>query len=213
MITASALKIIAMITMFADHVGYLLFPDIILFRVIGRIAFPIYAYLIGEGCRYSRDKKKYFRNIGLTLIAFQIIHFAVNGYFRWCVLLGFLLAVVFSMVLEWSKEKWETRYLMPTLAGFGLFLVSLFLMPDYYIFCFTLPITAYLIENKYLRLLIFGIQLVLLGLLWYPQMYALLAMIPLLLYNGKQGKMRCKTLFYVFYPLHYAILGLISIFI
>ena len=208
--TASVLKFIAMITMLIDHIGCVLFPDVVFLRIIGRLAFPIYAYLIGEGCRYSKNKKKYLRNIALTFGAFQTVHFVVSGHFKLCVLFGFSLAVLFSIVFEWSKKCGGNRYLFASFVGAMLLTISLVAMPDYYIFCFTLPLTSYLINNKYLRLLVFGIQLVLMCFLWYIQIYALFSLILLFLYNGKQGKMRCKALFYVFYPLHYAILGLIA---
>lgn len=55
-ISATALKIIGMIAMTIDHIGYFLFPQIEAFRIIGRIAYPIFAYMIAEGCRYTRNK-------------------------------------------------------------------------------------------------------------------------------------------------------------
>lgn len=58
-ISATALKIIGMIAMTIDHIGYFLFPQIEAFRIIGRIAYPIFAYMIAEGCRYTRNKVKY----------------------------------------------------------------------------------------------------------------------------------------------------------
>ena len=46
----NVLKIIACITMLIDHMGVLLFPKITILRIIGRIAFPIFAFLLAEGC-------------------------------------------------------------------------------------------------------------------------------------------------------------------
>ena len=53
------LKMLALITMTCDHVGLQLFPDILIFRIIGRLAMPIYAFMIAEGCRHTRNRKKY----------------------------------------------------------------------------------------------------------------------------------------------------------
>ena len=50
----NTLKIIAALAMLADHVGYLLFPDVTVLRIIGRLAFPIFAFTIAEGCKYTR---------------------------------------------------------------------------------------------------------------------------------------------------------------
>lgn len=54
------LKLIAAFTMLLDHAGILLFPRVTLFRILGRLAYPIYAYMIAEGCRYTRNKLRYF---------------------------------------------------------------------------------------------------------------------------------------------------------
>ena len=60
-IDSFTLKMIAMLSMLADHIGAVLFPEQILFRVIGRLAFPIFAYTLVEGFFYTHDIKKYIR--------------------------------------------------------------------------------------------------------------------------------------------------------
>ena len=57
----NVLKIIALITMLIDHIGLVFFPGIEIFRIIGRISFPIFAFMIAEGCEHTENKKKYFR--------------------------------------------------------------------------------------------------------------------------------------------------------
>jgi len=44
--------------MTVDHLGFILFPSLIILRIIGRIAFPIFAYMIAEGCRYTKNEKR-----------------------------------------------------------------------------------------------------------------------------------------------------------
>jgi len=63
------LKFIAMLTMLIDHIGYLFFPAALWLRIIGRISFPIFAFLIARGYRYTSDKKKY----ALRLFVFGLI--------------------------------------------------------------------------------------------------------------------------------------------
>ena len=65
------LKLIAMIAMLVDHTGKMFFPQYNLMRVLGRIAFPIYAYCIAVGCVYSRDRFKYLSRIVLIGIISQ----------------------------------------------------------------------------------------------------------------------------------------------
>ena len=60
---ATALKLIGVVTMTIDHIGYILFPKLALLRIIGRLAYPVFAYLIAEGCTYSRYKTKYFLSV------------------------------------------------------------------------------------------------------------------------------------------------------
>ena len=63
MLSSTVLKLIAAVTMFIDHAGLILFPQYRIFRIIGRLAFPIYAYCIAEGFRYTRNRKKYFLRV------------------------------------------------------------------------------------------------------------------------------------------------------
>ena len=72
-INAFTLKMIATVAMLIDHIGAVLFPQIEILRIIGRIAFPIFAYMIAEGCVHTKSKKKYF----LTKIA-RIMSIIVN---------------------------------------------------------------------------------------------------------------------------------------
>ena len=58
------LKIIACASMLCDHMGYLLFPQAVWLRYIGRLAMPLFAFFIGEGCRYTHDRKQYLLRIG-----------------------------------------------------------------------------------------------------------------------------------------------------
>ena len=67
-IDSFTLKMIAMLSMLADHIGAVLFPEQILFRVIGRLAFPIFAYTLVEGFFYTHDIKKYMCRIGILAL-------------------------------------------------------------------------------------------------------------------------------------------------
>lgn len=60
------LKLIAILTMFIDHLGAAIFPEYRSMRVIGRIAFPIFAYCIAVGCIYTRNIAKYALRVFLV---------------------------------------------------------------------------------------------------------------------------------------------------
>ena len=58
--TGNQLKIVALLAMTCDHVGKLLLPQVEILQIFGRLAFPIFAYMIAEGCVHTKSKKKYF---------------------------------------------------------------------------------------------------------------------------------------------------------
>lgn len=70
--TGFHLKLIALTTMFIDHIGAVFFPQVTLLRVIGRISFPLYAFLIAEGCRYTRDRGRYALGLGAFALISEI---------------------------------------------------------------------------------------------------------------------------------------------
>ena len=63
-LSGNQLKLIALAAMTIDHIGAYLIPDMVIFRIIGRIAFPIFAYMLAEGCRYTRNRMKYMLVLG-----------------------------------------------------------------------------------------------------------------------------------------------------
>ena len=70
-LTGFQLKLIALAAMIVDHVGAV-FPTPDAFRVIGRMAFPIYAFLIAEGCRHTRNRQRYLVRLGLFALISEI---------------------------------------------------------------------------------------------------------------------------------------------
>ena len=67
--TGNELKLIALVSMTCDHVGLQLLPNVLFLRILGRLAFPIFAYMIAEGCRYTRSRKKYLlRMVSLAAV-------------------------------------------------------------------------------------------------------------------------------------------------
>lgn len=74
------LKLIAMIAMLCDHAGKMLFPQYTIMRIIGRLAFPIYAYCIAVGCVYTRNPLKYLSRIVLLALISQPIYAVAMGH-------------------------------------------------------------------------------------------------------------------------------------
>jgi len=66
--TGFILKVIAIIAMLFDHIGYIIFRKFTFMNYIGRLAFPIFAFGISEGFKYTKNLKKYFFRLYLLLM-------------------------------------------------------------------------------------------------------------------------------------------------
>lgn len=257
------LKLIALVTMFVDHVAavvvwrllsasYIVRPgmayseqlgDKIVYwvsqnqemvfsvyewmRLVGRMAFPIYCFLIVEGFLHTRSVGKY----ALRLLAFAFISeipfdlalfekwnssFGSNVYFT--LFLGLLLIWGISYVekfLEfWEEKKWDSfmgRFLCMlaslvlaiTLGAFG----EMVLEVDYGMAGVFSILVIYLF--RYFKTFGYAIAVLLLTVLSSDtEIVALLMLIPLLMYDGTRGK-QVKYLFYGFYPIHLLALALL----
>ena len=88
------LKIVAMVTMLLDHIGRYLFSQYVIFRIIGRISFPIFAYMIAEGCIHTKNRAKYLTGLFVLAVICQVGFFIVSGSLYMNILLTFSLSVL-----------------------------------------------------------------------------------------------------------------------
>ena len=216
-LTNNQLKIIAMITMLIDHIGIVLFPQIKIFRIIGRIAFPIFAYMIAEGCTYTKNKKKYLLSLTSLGIACQLFFFLGTGSMYMNVLITFTLSVIAIFCTDYflkHKNLHSTSILIITIATIIFVCV---IVPKYFSFYdfeidygllgVILPIAIYLACNKTEKILCTVALLLLMSFVFKGvQVYSLLSVPLLMLYNGKRGKMNLKYMFYIFYPTHLVVI-------
>ena len=206
-----AIKIIAAVTMFIDHMGLLLFPQYRIFRIIGRLAFPLYAWCIAEGFRYTRDRKKYFLRIFILGVLCQIVYTIAERELYLGILLTFSISILLMSVQDWFiRGLGEGKYVrgaLYLLSVAAVFLLTRYVEVDYGFFGIMLPVVTALFPDKPRRLIAFVLCLSALAYEHYTlgsstQFYSLAALVPLILYNGKQGKYKLKTFFYIFYPAH-----------
>ena len=213
------LKLIACATMLIDHVGAVLFPQYISLRVIGRIAFPIYCFLLAEGVFYTKSPKQYGLRLGVGAVLSELpFDLALFGGITLqyqsvmiTLLLGFLMGICMKRV---SKPHWQVLIIIPfalvaewlktDYGGWGIALIALFILSrelPQRLLVQTVGMAAicYLMDSYIMSF----------GALRVPiEMFALAAMVPIALYSGE--KLSCsKTLqwvFYLFYPVHLTIL-------
>jgi len=203
-INTFTLKLIAILSMTIDHIGYLLFPKVTLLRIVGRIAFPIFAYLIAEGFVHTGDVKKYLLRLGIFAILSEIPYDLVisgdvldleqqNIFFT---LFAGLLAI--SLV---SKTK-------SIVLQFGsiavIALLAEFIKVDYGSVGVMMIVLFYVFrERKTERFFIVAMLILLIP--GSTALYALLSFILIALHNKEQGP-KMKWIFYLYYPVHLFIL-------
>ena len=225
--SGSILKLIACLAMLIDHIAAFLPGDFMdmketlfmignkaislrmLMHYIGRIAFPLFAFLITEGFTYTHNRKKY----GINLLIFALIseipwNLAHTGdlfYARQNVFFTLLLGYLGLCALEYYKNDYKKAII--TLAC--LLGVSLILRADYTCFGFGFIILLYLLKDRRM--------MAILGCCMLPSRWiGGLAFIPILMYNGKRGFAKAKWTkyaFYIFYPLHLLVLYLVRTYI
>ena len=221
-LSGTAIKIIALLSMTIDHFGVIFFPKVELFRILGRIAMPIFAYMIAEGCRYTKNKvKRFFKVFGLGVIC-QVVYYVAYPTWNLNILIVFSISILIIYSLQFAIDygEWQAWFLPVLLVGITAF--SVFLLPnyvgngtlrfDYGFFGILAPVFVYMFKDKRLKILVLAIAL--LPISYYSflsvQWYSYLALIPLALYNGTCGKYKLKNLFYLYYPLHIAVFYMIS---
>ena len=219
-LSSNTLKLLALILMTLDHIYVYLFPDLNIFHIIGRLSFPIFAYMIAEGCTYTRDPKKYFLSVFSIGLLCQLVFFITVHSLYQSVFITFSFSIILIFSVKGAEEKGGFYVLVPFFVSCAIFFIAnviphIFPASDFHIdygFCgIFLPLFAYLPKKRVQKLLFFSLGLLLLAIDCGGYQYWSLFALPLLiLYNGKRGKLRIKYLFYIYYPLHFAALYLIK---
>ena len=223
-LTGNQLKIIALITMTCDHVGKELLQDLAILQIIGRLAFPIFAYMIAEGAQYTRNRRKYLLTMAGLAFVCQIVYFVAMGSLYQCVLVTFSLSIGLIYLFNHARsERTPAAWAIAVTVLVTVYFVSEQLpmvlshtdfMIDYGFAGIMLPVVVYPLRNKWEKLVAATLVLIMMcipegGIQWY----SLLSVVLLALYNGKRGKRKLKNLFYIYYPLHLAAIYVISLLI
>lgn len=234
-LSGNALKLIAALAMLIDHIGVLLLPQVLILRVIGRISFPIFAFMIAEGCRYTKNKARYFFTMLGVGAACQVVMYLYNRSLEMSVLITFSLSVLLIYAFQWVKEEIfaEGAHVGRALCAVLLFAVMLvatgilgaYVDLDYGATGAMLPLFAALLhppkrsrsthlhkcDDPRLHALSMSLGMLLLALDSNPiQYWSFLCLPLLLLYSGRRGKWHLKYFFYVFYPTHLLLLQVIA---
>ena len=231
------LHIIAMAAMLIDHMYHTLFSDKIWMNAVGRITFPIFAFMIVEGYHHTRNIKKYMLRLLIFAIISEIpfdlmIDESLFYPFYQNVMWTFLISLCAIALIEKIKNKYQdNRIILFFLTGLIVifsYLLGMIMFVDYFGYGVLTVLTFYFLREKKLWKMIIEIiilayiNIILLGRYSIPLAYigefvlpvqslALFSLPIIWIYNGKKGYHNnfIKYIFYAFYPLHMLILALI----
>lgn len=220
------LKLIAILSMLIDHVNKaLLYPNLIsnngvlttvsnIFDIIGRIAFPLFCFLLVEGYFKTRSKKKYLLNLlifgVISEVPFDMFTTASFVNMNWNnVMFTLALVLITIWTIDILKEKMQKfPKALWYFASFFIVLImciaAMYLSLDYEHHAILIGYFFYLFHNMPILAIPFGYISI------YTQPWALLGFGLTLTYNGKRGKQN-KMLNYWFYPVHLLILGILRL--
>lgn len=229
-LTSFDLHLLAMGLMLCDHVCLALMPDRLWMTCVGRLAFPIFAFLVAEGFVRTRSRARYARRLLVVALVsevpFDLLAAGRPVYpLRQNVLWTFLIALGCMQLLEWAKAdpRPAARFVLSAGAVLGGFLAGTAFMVDYFGPGVWTVLVFYFFRGDgwrqrlgqllcllFLNGWLLAGQTVLPGGLALPiQAFAVLALPFIWLYRGRQGPhgRAVRWLFYGFYPAHLLVLA------
>jgi hypothetical protein len=220
--TGFQIKIIAIVTMVIDHIGAFLLPELYVLRIIGRLSFPLFAWLLATGAVHTRSMTKYMQRLlhlaFISEVPYLLIHrlhspdsWELNIFFT--LFLGLLaiyavqklqrmwLKVIAVSIIALVAERYSSGF---SYGAYGIVsILTFYMFRKNFPLVVLLQIAAVVMFYTFRMLLSgdtlqhlyesYSISLV--------QPLALLSLIIIYFYNGTQGR-KMQWFFYWFYPIH-----------
>ncbi len=225
-LTQNQLKMIAAVSMLLDHIGAELLPEVWVLRILGRLAFPIFSFSIYEGFRYTHSKSRYLSRMLVLGLLCAAVYYLYDGIWYGNILITFSVSIVALSGVSFFRKRLDgnradkvvgTAVVLVCLAG--VYLLSVWLDVDYGFWGAMLPALAAVggycgeteTERRRMALIGFAVGLLLVSVqLGGVQPFSLFALPLLAVYNGRRGEKNLKAFFYWFYPVHLAVIGIVS---
>jgi hypothetical protein len=216
--TTFTIKILAIIFMIIDHIGMFFFPDLMVFRIIGRLSFPLFGWLIANGAYFSKNLSNYFYRLLFFALLSQIPFLLATRILdpqTHALNVFFTLALGLLAIICIKKTTMHIHWVIITVL---VAILAQAINAEYGTFGVIMIVLFYLFFNnwKYLFIteaVLFGIN-AFLSLLLHQVLggigfFGLFSLGILSFYNRKPGP-GMKYLFYLIYPLQYFIFYLVS---
>lgn len=211
-----------------DHIGVVFgTPFYNLLRAVGRLSFPIFAFLLTEGYVHTKSFSKYFLRLLVLAVISEVIYdyvffdsfiyLGANNIF-FTLALGlltlFLLDKSKCLIKKYFKDKVDLVIILPI--TYLLIIVIMGLMGEFLNFSYgmlgILVISFFYLFKDNFPLVVISVSLPTLILGEGMQYFSLFSLILIYFYNKKLGK-KSKLFFYLYYPLHILVLGVIKMLI
>lgn len=210
------LKIIALSSMIIDHYGAIFHDGVDIYRIIGRIAFPIYCFLLVEGYTHTSDIKKYLKRLLIFAFISEIpFDFAFYGSINFSHQnIFFTLSI--GLITMYLLDKYEEKGIIRAIVISGSFIIAVILAVDYSFLgiIYILLFHTFRKHTKSKKIFNLAILMFLFNFVFsmWLQEFSLLALPILYLYNGELGPRNkfSQMFFYAAYPLHLLIFYIIS---
>mgnify|MGYP002517584621 CR=1 FL=1 len=199
------IKLIAIITMTIDHIGYVFFPDILIFRIIGRIAFPLFVYSMMIGYFRTKDLTKYIVRLLIIGIISQFPYSLLFNVCRPNVMFSLIVALLFYYSLD-EKKWWIIPFLVviPFLLNFEYSIIYLFLVPIFYYFRNNGIFLSISFILFYLNYLIYPVDS------FSIATFFTILCLPFILIKTNINIKINKYFYYLYYPVHITVLLIIK---
>lgn len=222
--SGNQLKMLALLAMTCDHVGKFLLPSWQWLQIFGRLAYPIFAYMIAEGCAHTKNRRRYIGMLAISALLCQSVYGIMMHSLYQCIMVTFTLSVGLICLFDYALKKRRVLYFAAAACSLlGVYFAAeilprIFLGSGFYIdygfWGVMLPVFVYHAQGKARKLMIAFVVLMLIAANSHVIQWFSLAAIPLLaLYNGKRGVRRMKYLFYIYYPVHLVVIYLLGLWV
>ncbi len=234
LLNSNILKVIAIICMIIDHIGYFFLLDInydlyIIFRGIGRIAMPIFVFLLVEGYIHTKKLENYIARVAIIAILTQIIitvfDIQIYGYVRGInILVSFVLILALLRIIDEKKicNNKNIDLLLRVMSLFSIVVIYFVVDIDYSYFAPILALFFYVtnrIKNKKNILIIESLYFLIIPIISIFAINNILGITTIIsaflimLYNGKLGRKNkiIQYAYYLFFPVHYLIIYMIKL--
>jgi TraX protein len=187
-----------------DHIGGILFTEVEVLRMIGRLAFPIFAFQLAQGYIHTSNFKKYMFRIWIFALISQVPYMLAFDTYK----LNIMFTFIISLFLIDKIAKKEYSWIFP------IMVVPFIVDIDYGLYGILLPLGFYLARNKKIVAFFLTCLMVVVYALCMHQvitLYAILGIAIALYFPKQEIKLKMnRYFFYWFYPIHIAILFIIK---